>query len=471
MPGTGQRGLLPRSQVAVTQSSLEINELHRDDQMSEASIAKILSSGSPPTNSDYSKFTTVYGFFPSLRQIRAFAAVAQMKSILKAATELNVSQSAVTQTISKLEADLDVALFERRNKGSYLTDIGRILQEHVQHFFVHLEDALREFMVKLASSDGASLEALVRRITKSQILALIAIKEAGSFTQAARYAGVSQPSIHRSARLLETQLKAKLFYDTAHGSMVNDRGAHLADRMHLAIREFEWAYEKIEAQKRQVRGRILVGGLPLAGSGFLAPAISQFAAVHPEVKVDVAHGSYDALLEKLRAGALDFIVGLLKCPPPADDVIEEILVPDRYVIAVRKDHPLARKEKITREELAAYDWVLPGPTAARRANFERIFSGLTSIPRSNIEAHSLTTILLLLVDSDRMTILTASQLMLDQKFGHNLTSLNYELTQQNGFIGVTTRKNWIPTHNQEIFLEFLRHTKMDDNLQRFRSDK
>lgn len=422
--------------------------------------AQIPSSGSPQANLDYSKFTTVYGFFPSLRQIRAFTAVAQFKSILKASIELNVSQSAVSQTVAKLEADLDTPLLERRNKGSYLTEVGKILKEHTEQFFFYLEEALKEFAHKQMAPDKASLEALARRITKSQIVALIAIREAGSFTQAARYAGVSQPSIHRSARSLELQLKTELFHDTAHGSIVNEKGMNLADQLHLAIREFEWAYERIQAEKRQVRGRIMVGGLLLAGSGFLASAIGRFAAVYPEVNIDVACGSYDVLLEKLRAGSLDFIVGLLKSPAPVDDVVEEVLLTDPYVIAVRKDHPLAEKEIVTLEELAEYDWVLPGPTAARRTNFEKIFAGMSSVPRANVETHSLTTILILLVDSDRMTILTESQMLLDQKLGHNLTSLKYRLTQpSHGLIGVTTRKNWTPTENQKIFLNFLRQAK------------
>lgn len=430
--------------------------------MSQATIVPPPSSGAASVVSDYSKFTTVYGFFPSLTQIRAFATVAKTKSLSKASAELNVSQSAITQAIAKLEAELGIFLFERRNKGSFLTETGSILNEYTQNFFVHLEEALRNFVPSPYCSNGAPLEAFVRRITKSQIVALIAIREARSFTQAARYAGVSQPSIHRSARSLEAQLNVELFCDTAHGSIVNERGAYLADRLHLAIREFEWAYEKIETQKRQVRGRILVGGLLLAGGGFLASAISQFASFYPDVNIDVSHGSYDVLLEKLRAGSLDFIVGLLKSPPPVDDVIEEALAPDSYVIAVRKNHPLAKRDKITREELASYDWVLPGPTAARRANFDRIFFGLPKIPRSNIESHSLSTILLLLVDSDRMTILTESQLMLDRKLGHNLASLNYKLNQPSGFIGVTTRKDLKPTKNQLIFLEFLRNVKIEN---------
>ncbi len=410
----------------------------------------------------YSRYTTVFGFFPSLRLIRAFSAVAELRSISKASTELNLSQSAVTQAIVKLEADLDTRLFERRNNGSYLTDTGIILKEHTDNIILNLEAALEQFASALTTGSTIT-QMLARRVTKSQIVALISIKEAASFTQAAFYAGVSQPSIHRAARTLESHLNTKLFYNTAHGSTVNEQGYRLANRLHLTVREFEWAYEKIEAQKMRERGRILVGGLPLAGSGFLASAISGFIGDHPEVNIDIATSSYDILLEKLRAGALDFIVGTLRSPPPTDDVIEEVLAPDPYVIVVRRGHPLANKAVVTREDLAAYDWLLPGPTAARRANYEKLFSDFSPTPRTNIGAHSLTIIFLLLTESDRMTILTRSQLLLDQRLGHNLTTINHQLEESIAYIGVTTRKNWTPTQNQAVFMDFLRRTRVEDS--------
>lgn len=416
-----------------------------------------------PRTADYSGGTTVFGFFPSLRLIRAFAAVAETESISQASAEMNLSQSAVTQSIVRLESELGSALFERRSKGSYLTEVGRILQEHTDRLFANIDAALEEFVGGKTSAGATPVHVLSRRITKSQILALVAIKESGSFMQAARRLGMAQPTIHRSARTLESHLGTQLFTNTARGATINDRGYRLANRLHLAVREFEWAYERIEAQKLRERGRILVGGLLLAGSGFLASAISGFSVKHPDVNVDISTASYDVLLERLRAGSIDFIVGLIKSPPPADDVVEEILAPDPYVIAVRRDHPLAGKAQVSREDLSRFDWVLPGRTAARRANFELLFSE-GHFPRTNIETYSLTILLLLLAESDRMTILTESQLLLDQSLGHNLTRLNYRLPRSNAYIGVTTRKLWTPTAIQTTFLDFLRRTPMADHL-------
>ncbi|MBC2664812.1 LysR family transcriptional regulator [Novosphingobium flavum] len=414
--------------------------------------------------SEYSGINTVFGFFPSLRLIRAFAAVAEAESISQASIDLNLSQSAVTQAIARLEAELGSPLFERRSKGSYLTEVGKILKEHTDKLFANMEEALREFAAGSSAHGGASVQSLSMRLTKSQVLALISIKESGSFMQAARRIGVAQPTIHRSARTLEGNLNAQLFSNTARGSTVNEVGYRLANRLHLAVREFEWAYERIEAQKLRERGRILVGGLLLAGSGFLASAISAFSATHPDVNVDIATASYDVLLERLRAGSIDFIVGLLKLPPPTDDVVEEILAPDPYVIAVRRDHPLAGRENVTVEDLARYDWVMPGPLTARRANFEMLFSDFPTEPRTNIETYSLTILSLLLAESDRMTILTESQILLDQSLGHTLAKVPYRLAQEDAFIGVTTRRNWVPSDIQKNFLDFLRKTQMTGRL-------
>jgi DNA-binding transcriptional LysR family regulator len=74
-------------------------------------------------------------FLPSLRQLRTFAAVARFESISRASAELHLSQSAVTQAIATLEARLDVPLFVRRSKGTYLTEFGRIVERRTRRFF------------------------------------------------------------------------------------------------------------------------------------------------------------------------------------------------------------------------------------------------------------------------------------------------------------------------------------------------
>lgn len=79
---------------------------------------------------------------------RIFHTVSRNKSFSKAAQELYMTQSAVSQSISKLERDLEIQLFYRTSKGVVLTNEGQILNEHVSNALgmIHVaEDKILEF--------------------------------------------------------------------------------------------------------------------------------------------------------------------------------------------------------------------------------------------------------------------------------------------------------------------------------------
>ncbi len=71
---------------------------------------------------------------------RTFCKVAENKSITKAADELYVSQSAVTQYIQKLETILGEKLFFRNKGGVELTDLGKNLYDHIEGSIKVLEN-------------------------------------------------------------------------------------------------------------------------------------------------------------------------------------------------------------------------------------------------------------------------------------------------------------------------------------------
>ena len=62
-----------------------------------------------------------------LRQIECFCAVARLGSFTKAAEECHVSQSAISQQVKALEADLDAQLIERHGRNFRLTTAGEVL--------------------------------------------------------------------------------------------------------------------------------------------------------------------------------------------------------------------------------------------------------------------------------------------------------------------------------------------------------
>ena len=84
--------------------------------------------------------------FDNLSRYKIFLAVAECKSISKAAAQLYISQPAVSITIKKLEENLNTTLFIRKSKGVELTENGRKLYEDVKRAFQILldtEDRLR----------------------------------------------------------------------------------------------------------------------------------------------------------------------------------------------------------------------------------------------------------------------------------------------------------------------------------------
>ncbi|MCO5732152.1 LysR family transcriptional regulator [Rhizobium sp. SSA_523] len=67
--------------------------------------------------------------------LRYFRAVAHDGNLTRTATRLNLSQSALSIQIKQLEERLGHALFERRGRQLYLTEVGRIALDHADAIF------------------------------------------------------------------------------------------------------------------------------------------------------------------------------------------------------------------------------------------------------------------------------------------------------------------------------------------------
>src|SRR5690625_5105046 len=92
----------------------------------------------------------------SLRQLRAFQAVAHHGSFVAAARSLFITQSALSGSIKQLEETLGVRLFDRTTRMNGLTEAGRMFLEDVRIGLGALEQGVRK-MGELSSLHEGSV--------------------------------------------------------------------------------------------------------------------------------------------------------------------------------------------------------------------------------------------------------------------------------------------------------------------------
>ena len=76
----------------------------------------------------------------SLKQLRYFAAVARFAHFGKAAESCNVTQPALSMQVRELEGLLGLKLFERRQQGVQLTDVGREILKRARDILTAVRD-------------------------------------------------------------------------------------------------------------------------------------------------------------------------------------------------------------------------------------------------------------------------------------------------------------------------------------------
>ncbi len=393
---------------------------------------------------------------PNLRHLRAFCEVARHRSISQAAEQIHLSQPAITQAIAKLEQQFETTLFDRRSDGMYPTEGGQILHDRVLRAVEQVRHGARE-ATRLGGERTARRAGNPElKLTTTQLRALTAVADARNFSLAARQLGTSQPSLHRAARDLERALEVTLFEKTGQGIELTRAAQMLVQQVKLAFAELRQGFTELAALRGQETGMIVVGSMPLARSFILPNAINQLLAARPELQVSVLDGPYPDLLDGLRHGDIDLLIGALRDPVPMDDVIQEALFDDPLAIVVRKDHPLTRARRIDARELGKYGWVLPRRGAPTRSYFESLFTREEQpLPTSIIESASLVLNRGLLLNSDRASILSAHQVRLEQDLGL-LVAIDMGSARASRTIGLTLRRDWRPTASQAMFLDMLR---------------
>ncbi len=83
----------------------------------------------------------IHRLSPSMSMLLAFDAAARHQSFTRAASELNLTQSAISRQIQALENQLEVRLFERQGKSIQLTDVGSMYAHDIASALARINGA------------------------------------------------------------------------------------------------------------------------------------------------------------------------------------------------------------------------------------------------------------------------------------------------------------------------------------------
>jgi len=393
--------------------------------------------------------------FPNIRHMRVFLETAQTGSVSVAARRCHLSQPAATQALTRLEAVIGTPLLVRKRQQAVLTVCGAAFAYRARRALEHLRSAARAVLREAGEKPGRG-GTFDPKITAAQLRSLIAIANTGSFTIAAKELGVSQPTVHRSAKNLEALSGVPFF--TAHhsGVRLTPAAETFAIGAKLAQGEIRLGLEEISRELGQEKATFVLGSLPLARTSIVPKAIHKMVTRAPGIQMRVVGGRYGELLRSLREGDLDCLIGALRHPAPVEDIRQEKLFDDALAIVAHPRHPLAGRENLTLSDTLRYPWIAPPKaTPAGQYLFETL--KIHQMPETPVRvvASSLAILRGVLSEGDYVSVVSRHQISVDEELGA-ITVLDIELAGHISDIGLTYRQDWKPTGTQACFIEYLR---------------
>lgn len=375
-----------------------------------------------------------------VRQARVFLAVADSLSVTRAARTLNRSQTSVTKSLHDLEGQLGVKLFDRSSKGVSLTAFGDCLLVRAQEAAEAFASA-KELVPPMSMQQSSSIARFFRMDVSDRWLdAFLAVAEHQNIAAAAEHLGLTPAAVSSSLRKLEDTLHSTLFERTPTAVVPTAFGKSLAQYVKLARSHLRSAVDEIAGLQGIKRGRIVVGTLPFVRTIIVPRALTRLLEQHPYLDISTVEGRYEDLVAGIRCGDIDFMVGALRGNGSDSDLIEESLLEKGLAPIVRAGHPLAKRKKIGWKDLLKYQWILPRQGTPTRTLFERAVDecGL-EVPPHVVESSSMTMVRGLLLESDRVTVLSRHQVRYEQEAGM-LAVLPFEIPDTERPLGITRRK-------------------------------
>ncbi|ADU39326.1 LysR substrate-binding domain-containing protein [Variovorax paradoxus] len=214
----------------------------------------------------------------------------------------------------------------------------------------------------------------IRNVQLRHLRAFVAVAQERHLARAAARLALSQPAVSKTLSELEAIVGTRLV-DRSQAGRRGVQGLTPAGEQLLAhaLRVLEALDASAEAVAPTAGGRIerlRIGALPSVAPALLPSALARLRDHWPAAQIAVKSAANAVLLDELRAGELDLVVGRMSDPRLMAGLSFELLYTEPLVFAVRAGHPLALK---------------PAPVQAV-LDYPLVVYGEGTIPRHNTES-------------------------------------------------------------------------------------
>jgi DNA-binding transcriptional LysR family regulator len=200
----------------------------------------------------------------------------------------------------------------------------------------------------------------IRKIDLNLLAVLDALLNERNVTRAAARLGYTQPTISGMLRRLRDLFGDPLFVRTQRGLLPTPRAQALTVPLKQLLADSQRLVARDAFNPANSDVTFTVSSNDYMQHALLVPFVKALRSEAREIKLAIAPPIIEGLSDALARGQIDLAVTIPEFA--MSDLPSRLLYRERYVVAVRPQHPLARRAAMTVESFCNYDHVLVSPT-------------------------------------------------------------------------------------------------------------
>lgn len=207
-----------------------------------------------------------------------------------------------------------------------------------------------------------------QRIRLRHIHCFLAIAQEGNLGKAAERLRLTQPAISKTLAELEDIASCKLFERDRQGARLTPQGEHFRRHALGVLEALDAVSDSIGLDPRPESAVVNIGVLPSVGADLMPGALAGFRRSHPQARVVLRTAANAPLLDMLKGGTVDFVLGRMADPPMMAGLSFELLYVEPLALLVRAGHPLASAAGLSLSDVIACPLIvaLPGTVPRHR---------------------------------------------------------------------------------------------------------